>query len=47
MNRYIIELVLAWGFLLVGIISKQSDYFIASGLFAVAVQIGRSREEKE
>lgn len=34
-----IECVLAWIFLFVGIVSLNPDYFIESGAFAVASQI--------
>lgn len=36
-----IECILAWIFLFVGIASQNPDYFIASGIFAAAAQISR------
>jgi hypothetical protein len=46
MKGYTVEIILAWAFLFVGLISQDPDYFTASGVFAVAVQIGMSRKKR-
>ena len=39
-----IECALAWILLFVGIISQNANYFIASGVFAVALHLYRMRK---
>ena len=46
MKGYTVEMILAWLFLFLGIVLRNPTYFIASGLFAIAVQIGISRKER-
>lgn len=46
MKGYVIETILAWAFLVCGIVFKNPTYFIASGLFAIAMQIGLSRDKR-
>ena len=42
-----IECILAWMFLFVGIVSQNPNYFIASGAFAIATQIYLHRKGGE
>lgn len=46
MEGYAVEFVLAWVFLFWGIVSHNPTYFIASGTFAIAMQIGMSRNKR-
>lgn len=41
-----VECIAAWILLLVGIISGNPQWYIASGVFAVAAQISRLADEK-
>ena len=45
-GNYIFELILTLAFLGCGVVSQDPIYFTASGLFAVAMQIGVWRSEK-
>ena len=40
-----IEAILAWLCLFIGIVTKNANYFIASGVFAVAAQIELYRKK--
>ena len=40
-----VEGVMAWLLMFIGFAKMEADWFIASGVFAVALQIHRLREE--
>ena len=44
-DKYIIEFILTCVFLIWGFLLNDPTYFIASGLFAVAMQIGLWRSD--
>jgi hypothetical protein len=41
-----VECILAWTLLFVGIATREAGWFIASGVFAIALQIAIMREGK-
>lgn len=44
-NKYVFEFILTLIFLFCGVIFRNPTYFTASGLFAIAMQIGMWRSD--
>lgn len=44
-SKYIIEFLLTLIFLYCGLVFADTNYFVASGLFAIAMQIGMLRSD--
>lgn len=42
-----VECIAAWFCLLIGVVTGDASWYIASGVFAVALQIGRLADKKE
>ena len=41
-----VEAIMAWVLLFVGIATREAGWFVASGVFAIALQISMMREGK-